>query len=257
MLAGLKSATNEKVFAKDCEKEEGPFYCVGCKKELVLKKGRIKVHHFAHKPPFSCNRGQGETEKHRECKESIYKMLLTMPNVRDVDMEHDLGSAVADVYALINNVPVAIEVQRSILTVNEITRRTKEYQRLGVHVLWLLLFSTRISEEHFSPSAWEKWCHATYYGRVYYWTSGLDVIPYHFSEYKLYIKSSTWYEADGNQRSAGGYYKSSKRYKTPLPGRKVNIARDFSAKIRTEWSSKTIHVPECNIYLDGQSVWWS
>ena len=257
MLAGTRSATNGKVFAKDCEKEEGPFFCIGCKKELVLKKGRIKVHHFAHKPPFSCNRGQGETEKHRDCKESIYKMLLSMPNVRDVDIEHDLGSAVADVYAVINNVPVAIEVQRSILTVNEITRRTKEYQRLGVHVLWLSLFSTRLVEDRFSPSAWEKWCHATYYGRVYYWVSGLDVIPYHFSDYKLYVEESTWYESGGNERSAGGYYKFSKRYKTPLAGQTVNIAKDFSPKRKTAWNSKTIYIPECSIYLDGQSAWWS
>lgn len=256
MLAALGTVRKTKVFAKNSIKEDGPFYCIGCKKEVVLKKGRIKVHHFAHKPPFSCNRGQGETEKHRECKEAIYKKLLMMPNVNNVDVEHDLGSSVADIYAVINNVPVAIEVQRSILSVNEIIRRTKEYERLGIHVLWVSLFSDRLLEDRFSPTAWEKWCHAVYYGRVYYWKSDLDLVPYHFDEYKLYVEESTWYESGGNERSSGGYYRTSRRYKTPVAGQVVNIARDFSPKRKSEWSAKSIYIPACRIYLDGQSAWW-
>ncbi|KEY57131.1 competence protein CoiA [Serratia sp. DD3] len=256
MLTGMRSATNGKVFAKNCEKKDGPFFCIGCQKELVLKKGMIKVHHFAHKPPSSCTRGQGETEKHRECKESIYNMLLTMSNVRDVDIEHDLGGAVADVYAVINNIPVAIEVQHSSLTVNEITRRTEQYNKLEVCVLWLSLFDERLLKDRFSPSAWEKWCHAAYYGRVYYWVSGLDIIPYHFSEYKLYVPEKTWHVSCGDERSAGGYHKDSKRYRKPLAGQSVNIARDFTHKIKSEWKAKKIHIPECRIYLDVQSAWW-
>jgi competence protein CoiA len=46
-----------------------------------------------------------------------------------------------DVFAEIKGVPVAIEVQISSLSVDTIMRRTIEYGRSGIYVLWLLLWT--------------------------------------------------------------------------------------------------------------------
>ena len=256
MLCGIRNTDNTKVFANASEKSEGPFSCPGCKGELVLRKGKIKIHHFAHKPPYNCNRGEGETEAHRKCKESIYRSLSNRGNVSYLDVEADFGSVVADVYAVINNVPVAIEVQRSKLSVNEITRRTSEYNRLGINVLWLALFNEKLNNDKYSPSAWEKWCHAVYFGRVYYWLADLTVVPVHFSDYQLYVEESNWYESGGYERTEGGYYRTSKRYKTPNAGHNVDIATHFGPRQKNSWSRGSVYIPDCRIYMDNQRAWW-
>ncbi len=49
--------------------ERGPsYFCPKCKDEVVLKKGRKVVHHFAHKPPTDCTWAKGETRAHMESK---------------------------------------------------------------------------------------------------------------------------------------------------------------------------------------------
>lgn len=256
MLCGIRNLDRMKVIARAVQKCEHGFSCPSCDGELILRKGNIKVHHFAHKPPYSCSRGEGETEAHRKCKESIYQNLSTRTNVKNLDLEADFGEVVADIYAVINGAPVAIEVQRSKLSVNEITRRTSIYNKLGINVLWLAIHNDKLANERYSPSAWEKWCHAVYFGRVYYWADGLNVVPIHFSKHKLWVEESTWFESGGCERSEGGYYKTSKRYKTPNIGHTVDIATHFVPSRQQPWRGGTIQIPECSIYLDIQKAWW-
>jgi competence protein CoiA len=256
MLCGIRAEDNLKVFASNSEKAQGPFHCPGCKHELVLRKGNIKVHHFAHKPPYHCRRGEGESEAHRKCKESIYNALSQYDHVTGLDVEADFGTVIADVYCVINNVPVAIEIQRSNLSVNEISERTSAYEKLGIHVLWLALFNKKLGEDRYSPKAWEKWCHATYFGRVYYWVADLTIVPVHFSEYQNYVESSSWYNEYGEEQSAGGYYKASKRYKTPSLGAYLNLATDFNPSYKQAWKGGTVYIPNCRIYNDNLRKWW-
>lgn len=256
MLCGIRTSDKQKVFASKSVKQDGPFSCPGCKHELNIRKGRIKVHHFAHKPPYHCQRGAGETEAHRKCKESIYNSLLQLPHVSNLDVEKDFGTVISDIYGVISGAPVAIEIQRSNLSVNEITTRTAEYEKLGIHVLWLALFSDKLGNDKYSPKAWEKWCHATYFGRVYYWLADLTIIPVHFAKHQTYVEPTSWYDEYAQEQSAGGYYKSSKRYKTPRTGRHLNIATDFQPTSKTQWSGGTILVPRCKIYVDKLKKWW-
>ncbi len=256
MLCGIRAEDNLKVFASNSETAQGPFHCPGCKHELVLRKGRIKVHHFAHKPPCNCQRGEGESEAHRKCKESIYNALSQYDHVTALDVEADFGTVIADVYCVINNVPVAIEIQRSKLSVNQITERTSAYEKLGIHVLWLALFNKNLREERYSPKAWEKWCHTTYFGRVYYWIENLTIAPVHFNEYQNYVDSKSWYNEYGEEQSAGGYYKSSKRYRTPCFGTYLNLATDFNPSCKQAWHGGTVYVPNCRIYNDKLRKWW-
>ncbi|BAK76492.1 competence protein CoiA-like family protein [Pseudogulbenkiania sp. NH8B] len=256
MLTAIRQSDESKVIASVAQKIEAPFFCPTCKKQVVLNKGNIKTHHFKHKPPITCHRGKGETEAHMRCKLDVFHALANSANITGLELEKDFGVSVADVFACINSIPVAIEIQRSNLSVSDITTRTENYHRLGVAVIWIGLRNENLSSNMYSPKAWEKWCHATYFGRVYYWVEGLILQPIHFGDYKLYVEQRTWYEPGGSENTSGGYYKTSKRYKTPSPGVLVNLATDFRWEVKKAFSSKTIRIPQCTIYVDNQKAWW-
>jgi competence protein CoiA len=225
-------------------------------REVVLHKGNIRVHHFKHKPPVTCIRGLGETEQHLRAKLAIYDELSGEPHVTELEVEKDFGSSFADLYARINGVPVAIEIQKSNLSVADITARTKNYFRLGINVLWVGLSSPDLLRKKYSPHAWERWCHAAYFGRVYYWEGGQMFRVVHFGEYKIYIEERSWYESGGYEQSAGGYDRTSKRYKTPIQGESVLLSRSFHPVKKRGWSGGTVDVPECKLYVDTQPMWW-
>ncbi len=197
MLTALRKSTNSKVLALAVEKTEAPFTCPTCIQEVVLHKGNIRVHHFKHKPPVTCPRGAGETEQHLRAKLAIYDALSGEPNVTELEIEKDFGPTSADVYARINGFPVAVEIQKSNLSVANITARTKNYYNLGINVLWVGLSNPDLCSTKYSPRAWERWCHAAYFGRVYYWDGGQVFRVLHFGEHKLYVEERSWYESGG------------------------------------------------------------
>lgn len=256
MMTSIRKNDGQKILARDSQKNDGPFLCPKCHHEVILRKGQVKVHHFAHKPPVLCQYGQGESEYHRACKQSIFDFLNQSEDVTDCELEKDLGKVVPDIYFVKDTVKVAIEVQISSLTMSKIIERTEEYNRLGVYVLWLPVFDDALEEEMYAPKQWEKWIHATYYGRVYYWLQDLDIAAIHFDEYQLWVEESNWYSSDGNEMSAGGYFKRSKRYRTPNHGMTLNLLKDFRATIRKAWVGGDITVPDCKILIDKQPAWW-
>jgi competence protein CoiA len=116
-------------------KAEGPFMCPKCGSETILRKGMIKIHHFAHKPPIACEHGKGESEQHRKCKSEIYNHLSKDTNI-PCELEKDLGNVVPDVYIDFGHgkSKYAIEVQINHLTMSSIISRTREYGRLGIYL---------------------------------------------------------------------------------------------------------------------------
>ena len=256
----MLTAENEKgqkVIAVETEKTDGPFHCPECQKETVLHKGKIKVHHFAHKPPVSCECGKGESEEHRQCKYEIYSELKKDGRF-DCELEKPLGKVRPDIWLLSKATgnQCAIEVQISVLTMDKIIYRTEQYNKLGVYVLWLSPYSEALDEDVYAPKSWEKWVHATYFGRVYYWQKELTVVPVHFGEHQKYIDESTWYETGGHEMSAGGYFKSMKRTKTISKGDPVEITKAFKPVQRDAWRGGDIVIPKCRILSDTQSPWW-
>ncbi len=255
MLTAVRQSDVVKVIARKCERDEAPFQCPSCQREVTLRKGSINVHHFAHKPPVTCSRGQGESEQHLQVKLAIFDALSQEGNVTELEVERDFEISVADVFACISGTPVAIEIQRSTLSANEINARTRNYHRLGIAVLWIALPSPDLATSKYSPSAWEKWCHATYFGRVYYWEQGQVLRVIHFDPYVIEVPHSSWY-ADGSEQSAGGYDKRSKRWRKPNFGTSALISASFQRSSRQAWAGGTVVVPECSIYVDRQVKWW-
>jgi competence protein CoiA len=244
MMTAIRQLDGRKVGAWEAERTERPFCCPCCAEVVTLRRGGIVAPHFAHKPPVTCEYGAGESEEHRRCKISIYEALIAHPRVTKCEMERDLGAVRPDVSAYINNVPVAIEVQASNLTLEKIRHRTEEYARRGIYVLWLPVYKESLKAELYSPRPWERWLHEAYFGRVYYWVESLRVQPVHFRDYLTEVRGRT-----------KDYEKLSAR-KVPIDGEAATLTEDFMPVERDAWSRDFIRIPQAKLFIDRQPGWY-
>lgn len=253
MLTAILAENQSKIIASAASKPDGPFVCPQCADEVILRKGMIKIPHFAHKPLANCEFGTGESEAHRQCKTEIYDALLDLDYLK-CEIEKPLGKVRPDIYveSKQSGKKYAIEVQLSSLSLERIIARTLEYYRLGIYVLWLPQLSYSLWRPRYSPSAWEKWLHSLYFGKVYYWDGGRSILPVHFDKHMLYVESSEWHE-NGQPQSAGGYERHSKRYRTPRRGKSILFPDSFQGVERREWSGKGISVPRCRIVTERKT----
>lgn len=249
MLRAESKITRELLLANEANASRGPFLCPECNEEVILKSGRVRVNHFAHANPLACKFATGESEEHRRCKMDIYQALLRQPGVSDVALEKRMGIVRPDVSAIINGVKVAIEVQISSLSLEAIAHRTREYGLKDVYVLWLPQWTPYLDGERYRPTAWEKWIHAAYFGRVYYWVKGLEVACYRFDPHFTVVPRTTWYLQNGGKMTGGGYARKSKRFRTALRGQTLDIARDFAARERAQWNGGGFIVPPAKIFM--------
>jgi competence protein CoiA len=156
----MLSARNQygDVLATEVELSDGPFYCPACQAQLILKKGRKVVAHFAHWPDAECAyTSEGESEEHRLAKLEIYQALLQIPGVTDVRLERYLQEVRPDVSFVLNGELVAIEIQLSLLSCEKIEWRTEAYARRNIAVLWMPSFSMDLFEERYAPKDWERY----------------------------------------------------------------------------------------------------
>lgn len=252
MLSARRKSDGQTVTAYFESKRNGPFVCLQCNEEVILKTGRLKMNHFAHVNPIACKFAEGESDAHRRCKMEIFEALQRAPGVRDVALERPLGTVRPDVSAYIRGVPVAIEVQISSLSIDTIMRRTIEYHRKGIYVLWLLQWTAALDRPRYTPKIWEKWIHAAYFGRVYYWVKGLTVIGYQFDPSLKSVPKKTWYAPGGEKMSGGGFSRRLRRYRTPVQGEALDLAKDFGPRERYWWRANELTVPDAKLYMQEQ-----
>lgn len=249
MLCAIRKSDRQTVNAYDERKENGPFRCLECGDPVILKTGRNRINHFAHENPIARHYAENESDDHRSCKMQIFEALKRHPNVRDAAMERPLGTNRPDISARINGVPVAIEIQISNLSLDTIMQRTIEFHRKGIYVLWLLQWTPDLNSPRYTPKLWEKWIHAAYFGRVYYWLEGLKVATYHFDPHFKSVPKKSWYSAAGKKMTGGGYTIRSKRYRTAVPGKIFNLATDFGPRERCWWEGNGIKAPDAKLYM--------
>lgn len=242
MLTAARQISGQKVAAWEVQRCDGPFLCFCCQQIVRLKKGEVKAPHFAHVPPVTCEYGTGESEEHRRCKIALYESLSSHPRVRKCEMERDLGTVRPDVSAYINDVPVAIEVQLSNLSLSRIQYRTAEYARKGIYVLWLPIYTQDLSRKLYAPRPWEHWLHAVYFGKVYYWLDGLKAAAVHFRDYYVQVEGRT------------KDYQKLSRKKIPLSEGTLILTRDFIPRKREEWIGQHLSIPRANLFISAHNV---
>ena len=128
----------------------GEFRCPYCGKELILKKGQVVIHHFAHKPPIVCDWARGETLAHLEAKRAVHA-ALTARGVR-AELEYSVetlpGDRRADVMAWSpGGRMIAIELQHTSISAEEIAERAFAYARAGAAQIWISFLSASVWKE--------------------------------------------------------------------------------------------------------------
>jgi len=213
--------------------ERGPDYvCPNCERPLVLKKGAIKVHHFAHKPPFTCAWSSGETQAHLRAK-SLLRDGFVGRGLRaevEVSVLSEGGDRRADVlvWSKDESRTAAIEVQHTPLDFDGITRRTKAYMAAKTPVAWVGLLGPKVWDnakqsgshwvvDRYSVRPWERWAHT--YGMGELWYIDPDAGQLWRGELKAHIIEvpvSSFYDQYGQEESYGGYDRISRRWRKLL-----------------------------------------
>lgn len=161
MLTAIRIADTVKVIGDFIEKDASATYrCEKCESPVVhhRSKARLRIGHFAHRAGASFCPSGGETLEHVQTKLDIYKYIKdgwgTKLKVLEPEAWICNRTIRPDVYVETHKgTRIAIEVQASALTVDEIMRRTKKYNTEGVHVIWVLLFEFRRFFERFIARA--------------------------------------------------------------------------------------------------------
>lgn len=127
---------NRKVSIDEATEDE-PYFCEYCKEQLIIKKGDIRAHHFAHKGTCTDNWHYDMSDWHKE-----WQNLFPVES-REVVMESNGEKHRADVF--INN--IVIEFQHSPLSNDEFNERNNFYTSLGFNVVWVFDVQEPYSEE--------------------------------------------------------------------------------------------------------------
>ncbi|MGG0290043.1 competence protein CoiA family protein [Bacillus pacificus] len=115
------------------------FLCIACGKKVLMRLGKQKKWHFAHKKEDSCLAFyEAESMYHRHGKELLYRWFKRQ-NFH-VDIEHYLPEIQQrpDIFIERAGRKVAIEYQCANLSIEQLYKRTYSYWRAGIQVIWII-----------------------------------------------------------------------------------------------------------------------
>lgn len=261
--------TGKRFHADTALHSDGPFFCSSCSANAVLRKCTEKVHHFAHTAPLSPTVAPGQTELHRSCLKEICDALASRHPLGNWAVERRMEKntrwgteqLVPDISGRIGKQPVVIEAQVSVLTLPKILKRSLNYQKWGIPILWLVPLTQELGNELFRPRLYERYFHSMYFGRTYYWLPGFgaSVLPVHYGPASRYIPTSEWFDVDAKEaRSEGGYHKTYRVVKSPVQGSKIDIAGLCSKVERASFTPQNERkaVPRLFLWKDNLKDWW-
>ena len=141
MLVALDNDTRI-IAHKDTERKKD-YKCPCCHDSVILKAGKKKIAHFAHKSKSECSHGAGETQAHLKSKLAIYNDLIKSHNLVPDDnifleFRSDDGSHIADILYVDGDVARVIEIQHSPIADDVINERTLYWSKLGAYVMWVI-----------------------------------------------------------------------------------------------------------------------
>lgn len=262
-------STGELFSAAHATKHDGPFYCPTCYSDAVVRKCSEKIDHFAHSARLSPVLGVKEMLLHNACTREICDALSEkMPDGKwqverpiPKSKNGEIPQLVPDISGRMRNGQrVAIEVQVSAMTLPKIIKRTLAYTQREIHLVWVVPLYKPLGNEPFRPRLYERYFHAMYWGRTYYWWPGMGdaVVPVHYGATKRVIPYSEWRE-DGEEKTAGGYLKRYKTVKVPVYGPEVTLTDSFDGRYRPKFTpeNEKKEVPACLVWRDLSSPWWS
>jgi len=137
MLRSINNGIN--IIADEHTQRELNYYCPICNQAVILKRGYIKVAHFAHKIKSNCAGSGKETEWHLSGKKFIYDLAIEQGN--KVELEVQLGNRRADALVITPaGIRIAYEFQRKDI-INNMIERTNDLMQHVNKVIWVIPWS--------------------------------------------------------------------------------------------------------------------
>jgi competence protein CoiA len=214
----------QRVEAREAERGE-TYLCPNCETSLILRRGRIMVPHFAHRPQAVCDWAAGETPAHLSAKAAMRDALVARGLRADVEqvVAGLEGDRRADVLAWSpTGEPVAIELQHTAIGLDELEARAAAYAAAGIAQLWLPFLRPgawngarrpRPGEdgvwvmERYAVRGWERWI-AGFGGELWLYDPRLRALwRGRLEECRIFVKEQRWRAADGREvvREARAY----------------------------------------------------
>ena len=241
MLTALIESTEEKVIAPYTSKDLKPFICQVCRERVILKKGSLVVHHFAHEAKTNCHASAGMSIKHLSTQLEIFEHLQKDSRVDKLELERVLDGCRPDISFRVDHKHyVAVEVQISNLSVDDLFRRTEQYGRKGIAVIWILPMRDGLSFPEVRVTAMEKWLTELAFGHAFYYQSAARVVPVQFKQVYSEVPLTSF---------GGGYRRALKDYRSPVVGISKDLVGDFFTKPRKEAFMRQFRFPNCSLWV--------
>ncbi len=221
----------QRIEADDAER--GPAYrCPNCRDAVVLKKGRIVAHHFAHKPPHDCTWGKGETDEHRQAKK-LFRDEFVRRGLR-AEVEYEVSSLPDDRRADVvvwspQGQAYALELQHSPVDYDNLEHRTRSYMHAGLRAIWIPFLRPKLSQDakklgpeedgdyrirRYPARPFERWVHGFYFGQFWIYDPSRKALwKAKLAKHKMFVESFKWYDSEGAEQRVGGYWKISKKWR--------------------------------------------
>jgi competence protein CoiA len=243
-------------------------HCPKCERSVILKRGRIKIAHFAHKPPTDCTWAKGETLAHLEAKK-LFKDAFELRGLR-AEVELIVPSLPNDRRADVmvwspSGVRVAIELQHTTIGIEEIEARSFSYAREGIAQAWMPFLRPSVWEnaetrsgsddagnmfiEKYPARPFERWAHLLHLGRLWFFNPADRTLwRGHFDEHEIWVEESSWYAEGGEEMYGGGFGRTSKRWKELTLWGPYSL-HHVKIKIvpRMQWWKGRYKVPACRV----------
>lgn len=192
--------------------------CPGCGAYVILKRGRKVVPHFAHKATQACPGSQGETVAHYRAKENLAEAFRARGIKAEIEFifEGFNWARRADVttWSPTSGQPIAFELQKSVLSLNELEERSFDYARAFIAQCWLPFlppgFEKRVTQlskkvycfPRYTPKQHEFWAHGLYdyHGCWMVDPKGAALWFAKLEGHDLKINEALWYERGADKR---------------------------------------------------------
>jgi len=231
MLVALHDG--QRTEATSAQRNDG-YTCPNCKGPVVLKRGRIVIAHFAHKPPVSCDWAAGETLAHLEAKHLF--AALFRGRGRRVEIEYTIPAVPsfrrADVVVWSRrDHPVVVELQHTNIGIEEIEMRAFAYAKAGFVQTWIPFLRPDIWDsaqqledddrgrsqyliKRYAARPFERWIHGFNCGHIMYYDPRLKALwSGSFEGHLISGGGDTWYDSDGNENYSAPYARWSRRWR--------------------------------------------
>ncbi len=116
------------------------YACPYCGASVILKQGPKRRAHFSHKTSCDYQGHDHESEAHYLSK-LVLEQWLSNQGVRTIKVEYRLAAInrIADIYFEYGNEKYVLEIQKSMIDASLFHQRTNDYEKLGIHVIWIFI----------------------------------------------------------------------------------------------------------------------